>query len=416
MTLETQGLVGIAVAAVGGAAIGIERQWSGHATGPGARFGGIRTFTLLGAVAGMAGWIWSLGSPAIAAALAAAIGALVVVSYVASSRRDVDGTTEVAALVVLGAGLLAGTGRISLASGIVAVTALLLVEKSRLHAAVAKLDDAELRAAIRFAVMAVVILPLLPEGPFGPLGGIRPRQLWMLVLFFSGISFAGYLARRAAGPRHGIVAAGLLGGLVSSTSVTFALSRSSRDHAGMSRSLAFGVLASCVVMYVRVLLAAAVLDLDLMSALLPYVVAPLAATAGIAAWGLRAGQESRDAPRGPSNPLELKAALQMAGLFQVVLFAVYAARAAWGDLGLALSGALLGLTDMDALTISMARTAADPTALHGAAQAVAVGIVSNTLFKAAVALALGRGALRWLVPTSLFVSAVLGAAALLYFR
>ncbi|HEX7076836.1 MAG TPA: DUF4010 domain-containing protein [Candidatus Eisenbacteria bacterium] len=416
MTLETQGLAGIAVAAIGGAAIGVERQRSGHATGPGARFGGIRTFTLLGAVAGMAGWIWSLGSPAIAAALAAALGALVVVSYVASSRRDVDGTTEVAALAVLGAGLLAGAGRLSLASGVVAVTALLLVEKSRLHAAVAKLDDAELRAAIRFAVMAVVILPLLPQGPFGPLGGIRPRQLWMLVLFFSGISFAGYLARRAIGLRHGTVAAGLLGGLVSSTSVTFALSRASRDRAGMSRSLAFGILASCVVMYFRVLLAAAVLDLDLMSALLPYVIAPLAATAGIAAWGLRGAREPRDAQPGPSNPLELKAALQMAGLFQVVLFVVYAARAAWGDLGLAVSGGLLGLTDMDALTISMARTAADPIALHGAAQAVAVGIVSNSLFKAAVALALGRGVLRWVVPASLFVSAILGAAALLYYR
>ena len=38
--------VGLAVATLGGAAIGLERQWSGHATGPPARFGGIRTLTL----------------------------------------------------------------------------------------------------------------------------------------------------------------------------------------------------------------------------------------------------------------------------------------------------------------------------------------------------------------------------------
>lgn len=46
--------LGILVAALGGLAVGIERQWSGHATGPEARFGGIRTFTLLGGIAGIA--------------------------------------------------------------------------------------------------------------------------------------------------------------------------------------------------------------------------------------------------------------------------------------------------------------------------------------------------------------------------
>jgi hypothetical protein len=60
----------------------------------------------------------------------------------------------------------------------------------------------------RFAVMAVVILPVLPAGPYGPLGGLRPRQLWLTVLFCSGLSFAGYLARRAVGPGRGYPIAG----------------------------------------------------------------------------------------------------------------------------------------------------------------------------------------------------------------
>jgi uncharacterized membrane protein YhiD involved in acid resistance len=52
------GLVtGLAVAVLAGAAIGLERQWSGHASGERARFGGIRTFTLLGTLAGLAGWM-----------------------------------------------------------------------------------------------------------------------------------------------------------------------------------------------------------------------------------------------------------------------------------------------------------------------------------------------------------------------
>jgi len=75
---------------------------------------------------------------------------------------------------------------------------------------VARLDEASLRAGIRFSVMAVVILPLLPRGPYGPLGGVRPRELWVWVLFFSGLSFAGFLARRALGARFGYAVTGLL--------------------------------------------------------------------------------------------------------------------------------------------------------------------------------------------------------------
>ena len=53
---QTQ-IVGIIVAAIGGAAVGVERQQSGHATGLNARFGGVRTFTLLGGLAGVGGMV-----------------------------------------------------------------------------------------------------------------------------------------------------------------------------------------------------------------------------------------------------------------------------------------------------------------------------------------------------------------------
>ena len=214
MSPEQQNVVGIAIAALGGAAVGLEREWSGHAGGPQAHFAGFRTFTLLGGLAGIAGCFWALGFQPVAMALLGGAVALVVVAYIAASRRGVDGTTEVAALVVLATGVLAGTGYLVLASAIVAIATLLLVEKSRLHALIARIDDAGLRAGVRFAVMAVVILPLLPDGPYGPLGGIRPRQLWLFVLLFSGLSFVGYVARRVIGTERGYPVVGLLGGFV----------------------------------------------------------------------------------------------------------------------------------------------------------------------------------------------------------
>lgn len=401
----------IAAAAVGGLAVGIERQWSGHAR---SHFAGIRTFTLLGATAGLAGWLWTRGDAVPAAILLAAAAALVVVAYLAASRTDVDGTSEVAALVVLAAGFLSGTGALELGSGVIALTVLMLVEKGRLHAWVQALNDAELRAGARFAVMAVVILPLLPEGPYGPLGGIRPRLLWMLVLLFAGLGFAGYIARRLVGPGRGSVVTGLLGGLVSSTQVTLAHARASRDDPDLGLPLASGALAASSMLFVRTGVAAAVLAPPLAVALLPSLVLP--AVCGLIATVLALRPAPAPAAPAPANPLQLRAALQMALLFQVVLTLVGAAREGFGATGLLVSGALLGLTDVDAVTVSMSRMLAEGAAVSAAAEALAVAMLSNTLLKLGLAAVIGRGRFRVATVAGLALIALAIAAVLLLRR
>ena len=415
MSLEQQSVIGIAIAALGGAAVGLEREWSGHAGGPRAHFAGIRTFTLMGGLAGVAGWLWSLGFHPVAIVLLAGATTLVVAAYVAASRREVDGTTEVAALVVLSAGVLAGMGHLVLASAIVAITTLLLVEKSRLHAMIARIDDAGLRAGVRFAVMAVVILPLLPEGPYGPLGGVRPRQLWLFVLLFSGLSFIGYVARRVIGTDRGYPVAGLLGGFVSSTGVAFTFARLSRQNRDFAFPLSIGVLAACGIMNLRVLAATAILKPALALALIPYLAAPFLIGAIIVVIGLKRHQE-KTSVQAPSNPLQVVSALQMAVLFQVVLFAVYAVRAHWGETGVLFSGAILGLTDVDVLTISMAKSAEGQIAIPVAAEAIAIGILSNTIMKVLLGVVIGRGRFRILTPAWLAVMAIASAASIAVLR
>ncbi len=415
MSIEHQSVIGIAIAALGGAAVGLEREWSGHAGGPQAHFAGIRTFTLMGGLAGVAGWLWSLGFQPVAIVLLAGATALVVAAYVAASRREVDGTTEVAALVVLSAGLLAGTGYLVLASSIVAITTLLLVEKSRLHAMIARIDDAGLRAGVRFAVMAVVILPLLPDGPYGPLGGIRPRQLWLFVLLFSGLSFVGYVARRIIGTERGHSVVGLLGGFVSSTAVAFTFSRLSQKDRDLAFPLSIGVVAACSIMNLRVLAATAILRPALALALIPYLAAPFLAGAIIVLIGLRRGGE-KVSVQPPSNPLQVMSALQMAVLFQLVLFAVYAVRAHWGETGVLFSGAILGLTDVDVLTISMAKSAEGQVSVPVAAEAIAIGILSNTIMKLFFGAAIGRGRFRVLTPAWLAIMAIASLAAIMALR
>jgi len=399
-------LGGLLAATLAGLAVGLERQWSGHASGVNARFGGLRTFTMIGLVSGIAGWWTTAGLMGPATVLLAGVVAIIAVAYFAASRTEIDATTEVAALVVVVAGVLAGAGQLTLASGITALTVLLLVEKSRLHNLVGRLGDVELLAAARFAVMAAVVLPLLPSeplGPFGPFGDIRVQQLWALVLFFSGLSFAGFLARRAFGPRRGYAIAGALGGLVSSTSVTLTFSRLSRTQPESGRMLASGVLGANVMLFPRVLLASAVLAPPLAWALWPSFLAPLAIGLVLLARGVTTDAEPVDAPA-DQNPLHIAAALQMAVLFQIVLSLVSLANDWFGEAGLYGSAALLGLTDVDALTVSMAQRATSGTPVEVAAAALTLGILANTIVKTGIALVVGRGSFR--------VFATLGLAAM----
>jgi uncharacterized membrane protein (DUF4010 family) len=264
--------------------------------------------------------------------------------------------------------------------------------------------------------MALVILPLLPEGPYGPLGGIRPRELWALVLFFSGLSFAGYVARRLVGPGHGYVLTGLLGGLVSSTNVTLTFARASRTDSSIARALAFGTVAANLMLYPRVLVATAILNPALVWPLATYLAAPAFAAALISVAGLRRFPPTAASDMHEHNPLQLGAALQMAAVFQGVLMAVYAARAVYGSSGVYTSAIVLGLTDVDALTMSMARDVAQSVSISVAAVAIALGVLSNTAMKLALAVVAGSPPFRMIAGGALALMFAALAASLLVFQ
>jgi uncharacterized membrane protein (DUF4010 family) len=402
----------LAVAAVAGMAVGIEREWSGHSTGPTARFAGVRTFFLIGVLGGLAGWLMEGDLVGPGALLVAGGASLTVAAYVMAARRGgeaVDGTTEMAALVVLALGVVAGLGFPLVTSAIASVMVLALAEKSRIHDAVRRLGEPELTAGLQFAVLALVILPLLPAGPFGPFGSIRPRDLWLLVLLFSALNFGGYLTTRAFGQHRGYSLFGLLGGLVSSTAVTLHFSRRSREHPAAGQALALGVLGACTLLIPRVTLIAAVLNAPIALALVPYLAPVLVVGAALFVVAYLRQDEKRQpkVPEEARNPLGLWSALKMALAFQVVLIAVPFVQQRLGARGVVGSAALLGLTDVDALTVAMARLGSAPDSAALGARGIAVGVLSNTVLKLAITLLVGRGEFRRAAGVRL---AALGAA------
>lgn len=391
----------LAIAGLVGLAVGIEREWSAPTEKTERPFAGLRTFFLLGLLGGVAGILATTGQLPVATALFAAGGALVVAAYALKLRRPhapLDATTEVAALVVLALALLAGLGYLALAGGCVALVALALGEKARLHALVREIDPVEMRAALQFLVLALVVLPLLPTGPFDRLLGFEPRSLWMIVLLLSGVSFAGHIARQMVGSARGYGVTGILGGLISSTAVTLQFSRLSRAHPKQGMALALGVIGACTILPIRVLLVSTVLDVRVGIALLPYLVPAFLVGALLVTLGFRHAPAEETAPHDEKNPLRLGAALVMAVLFQLSIFALEYTRERWGSSGLLGSAVFLGLTDVDALTVSMSRLARGNGIVAMAALGIAVGIASNTLFKLLLAAVLGTASFRrWTV-------------------
>jgi uncharacterized membrane protein (DUF4010 family) len=400
----------LAIAALIGLAVGTEREWSAPPTGPRRGFAGLRTFLLFGMGGGAAGILFEANLPIPAAILLASAAALNVAAYVMTVRRPdqpLDGTTEAAALVVLSLGVLAALGYLTLATGCAAVVVFALGEKERLHRLVARIGQREMHAALVFMVLALVVLPVLPAGPYPALLDFRPRELWGFVLLLSGLNFASYLARRSVGPGKGYGATGALAGLISSTLLTLQFSRISRSEPQHARALGLGVVAACALLPLRLLAVSIVLNPLVARELLFYTIPAAVAGVGFTLLLLRHSSSVEAPAPEPENPLHLWSALQMAVVLEVTFVAIGYARAHWGGLGLAGSSVVFGLTDMDALTVSMNRLPGGPAVAAIAGRGVGIGLATNTVVKLGIALMVGQREFRRIAAPGLVVTALL---------
>jgi uncharacterized membrane protein (DUF4010 family) len=390
----------LAVAAAIGLGVGLEREWSGHADGPQARFAGLRTFLLLGLVGGIAGLLTREGYEVIATLIAGGGIAFSIAAYVMAVRQigvDRDGTTEAAAIVVVALGVFAACVSWLIAAAAGSVVVLALSEKKRLHGAVGHLRAEELRAALQFAVLALVILPFLPKGPYFGWAAVRPQMLWIIVLLFCALNFAGFLARRSVGERRGYLLTGLLGGLISSTAVTLGFARYSRQYPSASSALAWGVIGACTVLVPRVIVISLALNPDVAIRLLPLLLPSGLIGAAVIAFAWRSNENmvptAGDQPISwlsgdEKNPLRLGVAIRLAVIFQLAMTAITFARQTWAVKGLYSTAVALGLTDVDALTVSMS-TPSSMLIATIAARAIAVGVLANTLVKLGISIVVG---------------------------
>jgi uncharacterized membrane protein (DUF4010 family) len=384
------GLVACSVALAAGFLVGFEREWTQARGGRRHAFAGARTFTLVSFAGALCGLL-SDGVLLVAAGLLA-VGGLAGYAYAIEARETESrgGTTEIALLAVFLLGVAAGRGETLLASGGAVVIALALSLKDEIRHLARALSEAEIHATIRFLAITVLILPIAPDEGLGPYDALNPRDLWLMVVLISGLSFLGYWLVKALGARQGVLAAGLVGGLASSTATTLSLSRRVRDNGAAPLTAAAGIVLANVVMTAKIAAVASALA----PPLLPLIAKPLGAAgavgviASLALWRRRA--ESGGAALDVSNPFELRPALMFAGLIALISVLSAAAADTIGDAGLYALAFVSGLGDVDAVVLPVSRqTGAGALPLASAAVAILIAAGANILAKGAMAIAIG---------------------------
>jgi uncharacterized membrane protein (DUF4010 family) len=407
----------LAVALAIGLLVGAERHWREREDAPGRRTAGVRTFALVGLsggiVAALAAPLGPLGGAVLlAAGLFAMMAALLPFALREAEAEDRFSATSLVAAIgtyVLGALAVAGEARAAGAAA-VAMTAVLAARES-LHGLMARITWAELRSAILLLSMTLVALPLVPDAPIAWLAGVNPHQVWMLAILLAGVSFLGYLGVKLGGERRGLLLAGAAGGLASSTAVTLSNAAASAQG-GPAQGLAAGALVAGVVSCLRTaglaLLVAPAMGWVLWPAL-------LAAGAGMGAVALLLARRRATVAEGaapPGNPFEIGAVLRMALLLGGVGALAKFGAERLGGAAVVVIAAVTGLTDVDAITLSVPALVPGTISPAVAAQAVAVAVASNIVAKAAYALALGSGRYGGLFAVGSALGLGLGAVAL----
>ena len=224
----------------------------------------------------------------------------------------------------------------------------------------------------------------------------------------SALSFAGFVAMRLLGERRGLLVAGLVGSVVSSTGVTVAMAQRSRDDPALARSAATAAVLASAVMGVRVLLFVAAYGAAVLPRLAPAVAAMALVSVAVAAFIARRSDANDPgaAPAAITNPFSLRAALSFGLLYACVLLLVPAARLWLGTAGSFAAAAVSALLDVDAMTIAFARDAPAAGPWRATAAAITLGVTTNTLVKAGIVAVLARGAFRRWVIAGLALAAI----------
>ena len=408
-TVDTQFLWQAGLAVALSFLIGLEFHNYRRGEGEGLGYGTVRTLTLVGS----AGFVLTALD---ASHLLFCLGFLVTSSWLAlyyKQRLQAGSASLIAPLVALLTyvlGLLAQAAPPWFAAGYAVFIIFLLNAKPRIRSFADVVSGQEIATVAKFVIMAGIVLPLLPDRQIADFVPVTFRQTWFAVVAVSGISYLGYVLQTYVFKSRGTLAAGVLGGLYSSTATTVVLSHKARGAPDPLTSPA--LMLATAMMYMRLLALAGVLaPASLQRLTAPFAVAALLSIIAAILW-LRWRPASAQAPATPQeqHPLEFQVALLFAALFVVFATATAYVVDHYSGSGLRLLSFAIGFTEIDPFVLSVL-SGHLAISLHDAVDAVVIATASNNLLKAGIALVLARN--RNVLPACIWLG-LLAAASFVY--
>ncbi|HLT34598.1 MAG TPA: MgtC/SapB family protein [Aquaticitalea sp.] len=383
-----------------GLLVGLQRQKTDN------EMAGVRTFTLISILGVIAGFLSrEYDNPFILPILGLCIAAMLIMANYIKIKKldeaDVGQTTEVAALLMfaIGAYLVVGSQLIGVIVG--ASMAILLYVKEHLHDVIERMSHKDFSAIMTLAGISLIVLPILPNETIGPLDVINPRNIWLMVTLIVGISVIGYFIYKLVGKKVGIVSNGILGGLISSTATTVSYARKTKDQKSIGKLAVFVITVASMVSMIRVLIEVAIIVPEKLGAIfLPILVEIF--ILGIISVGLfhliNKDTQNEKMPE-PKNPAQLKSAIIFGLLYGIILLLVAFTNKKFGDNALYIVAIISGLTDVDAITLSLSQMMKGERLQTDLGwKLILLATISNLVFKGIMAIVIGaKEIVKWIV-------------------
>lgn len=384
-----------------GLLVGLQREKTDN------HMAGVRTFTLISIIGVMAGFLTrEYDNPFILPVLGLCIAAMMLMAnYIKLNKfddADIGQTTEVAALLMfaVGAYLVLGSQIIGVMVGV--TLAILLYVKEHLHSLIDKLKPKDISAIMTLAGISLVILPVLPDKTYGPFDVINPRNIWLMITLIVGISVIGYFIYKFVGKKVGVISNGILGGLISSTATTVSYARKTTENASISKLAVFVIVTASAVSFVRVLFEVGIVipqHLGTIAVPISVVIIFMALVAISLFYIINKDKSEDEKMPEPDNPAQFKSALVFGLLYGFILLVVAFTKEKFGNNALYIVSIISGLTDVDAITLSLSQLIKEGTlkATVGWKLILLAGL-SNMLFKGVMAIVLGaKELMKWII-------------------
>lgn len=382
-------ILGVLISMGIGLILGIEREYDKLKDQQG--FAGIRTFPIVAILGFTLGSLTELYTPWV---LAISLGSFILFlgfnQFSKEQQEYAKGLTTNLALIatfVLGVMVSAEYYRDAVATAVIIVTLLSL--KTKFRSVISNITSEELFAFIKFSIIALLILPFLPDKTYGPDNLLNPFEIGSIVVIVSFLNFIGYFLVKFVGSKKGILLTAILGGLISSTAVTWSYASKSAELPELSKKYGAGIIIASAIMFPRLALLAYIFN----SALLKYLVLPFSILTAIcivvSLIMIKRDAKEPDTNIKLGNPLNMLNAIGFGAIYVIIGFAVFYSNEFFGESGLYYSALIAGLADTDAITISMAKFSISETNLSLASSVILAATMSNMLVKLGITIAKG---------------------------